>query len=333
MCAETGVAGGPAEIAGVAGVGTADVDDTSPPAGPPPLTRTSPPAPTWPGAPQTPAWAIGARWSRVSASSSPPRCPSRPLPARAARPALTLTAPLILKEVGSVPNHARRAWRLCSLDRATGRVLWERTAHEGMPKVKRHSKASQASATARDGARGRDDGLGRALRLRRDRQAAYGPRTSDASTSATSTTRTRMEPRQFAGRSTTAWQWSRTIATPTPTSSAGHPHRTGAVAGRPRRDAVVGDAARAPRAPTTVVTNSPKAIRGHDATTSKELWQVADGTQVKVPTPVAFEDLVIVIGRLANRGPANLRGMSGRRWRGGVEARTRGAGHDHAARL
>ena len=47
---------------------------------------------------------------------------------------------------------------------------------------------------------------------------------------------------------------------------------------------------------TTVVTNSPKAIRGHDAATGKELWQVADGTQVKVPTPVVFEDLVIVTG-------------------------------------
>ena len=50
----------------------------------------------------------------------------------------------------------------------------------------------------------------------------------------------------------------------------------------------------APR--TTIVTNSPKAIRGHDAATGKELWQVADGTQVKVPTPVVFEDLVIVTG-------------------------------------
>jgi outer membrane protein assembly factor BamB len=47
---------------------------------------------------------------------------------------------------------------------------------------------------------------------------------------------------------------------------------------------------------TTIVTNSPKAIRGHDAATGKELWQIADGTQVKVPTPVVFEDLVIVTG-------------------------------------
>jgi outer membrane protein assembly factor BamB len=46
----------------------------------------------------------------------------------------------------------------------------------------------------------------------------------------------------------------------------------------------------------TVVTNSPRFIRGHDATTGRELWRVEEGSQVKVPTPVVFEDLVIVTG-------------------------------------
>ena len=59
----------------------------------------------------------------------------------------TTDATVILQKVGSIPTNTRHAWRLYCLDRATGRVLWERTAHEGMPKVKRHAKASQASAT------------------------------------------------------------------------------------------------------------------------------------------------------------------------------------------
>ena len=83
---------------------------------------------------------------------------------------------------------------------------------------------------------------------------------------------------------------------------------------------------------TTVVTNSPKAIRGHDAATGKELWQIADGTQVKVPTPVVFEDLVIVTGGWPTGGRP-IFAIQGRHWRGGVEARTRVAVHDHAARL
>jgi outer membrane protein assembly factor BamB len=39
------------------------------------------------------------------------------------------------------------SWRLLSLDKRTGKVLWERVAHEGTPKTKRHPKSSQASAT------------------------------------------------------------------------------------------------------------------------------------------------------------------------------------------
>ncbi|MBE7501783.1 MAG: PQQ-binding-like beta-propeller repeat protein [Verrucomicrobiales bacterium] len=45
-------------------------------------------------------------------------------------------------------------WRVLALDRGTGRVLWDRLGHEGMPKVKRHPKASHCNSTpATDGAR------------------------------------------------------------------------------------------------------------------------------------------------------------------------------------
>jgi outer membrane protein assembly factor BamB len=39
------------------------------------------------------------------------------------------------------------SWRLLALDKRTGKVLWDRVAHEGVPKTKRHPKSSQASAT------------------------------------------------------------------------------------------------------------------------------------------------------------------------------------------
>ena len=39
------------------------------------------------------------------------------------------------------------SWRLLALDKRTGKVLWERVAHEGIPKTKRHPKSSQASPT------------------------------------------------------------------------------------------------------------------------------------------------------------------------------------------
>jgi outer membrane protein assembly factor BamB len=45
---------------------------------------------------------------------------------------------------GDVTKHS---WRVIALDKRTGKVKWERVAHEGIPKTKRHPKSSQASCT------------------------------------------------------------------------------------------------------------------------------------------------------------------------------------------
>ncbi len=46
-----------------------------------------------------------------------------------------------------VETDASYSWRLLALDRATGEVLWERVAHEGKPRAKHHIKATQMNAT------------------------------------------------------------------------------------------------------------------------------------------------------------------------------------------
>src|SRR5262249_44274963 len=57
-------------------------------------------------------------------------------------------------DVQPVADQSMHSWRLLALDKRTGKVLWERVAHEGTPKTKRHPKSSQASATpATDGRR------------------------------------------------------------------------------------------------------------------------------------------------------------------------------------
>ena len=51
-----------------------------------------------------------------------------------------------------VNDSSVHTWRVFCLDRKTGRVLWERTAHQGVPKIKRHPKSTHASSTpATDG--------------------------------------------------------------------------------------------------------------------------------------------------------------------------------------
>jgi outer membrane protein assembly factor BamB len=41
----------------------------------------------------------------------------------------------------------KHSWRVLAIDKKTGKVRWERVAHEGIPKTKRHTKSSQASCT------------------------------------------------------------------------------------------------------------------------------------------------------------------------------------------
>ena len=55
-------------------------------------------------------------------------------------------------DVAPVKDDPKHAWKVYALDKSTGKVLWERTAYEGIPKVKRHPKSSHAASTpATDG--------------------------------------------------------------------------------------------------------------------------------------------------------------------------------------
>jgi outer membrane protein assembly factor BamB len=55
-------------------------------------------------------------------------------------------------DVAPVKDDPKHTWKVYCLDKATGKILWERVAYEGLPKVKRHPKATHASSTpATDG--------------------------------------------------------------------------------------------------------------------------------------------------------------------------------------
>jgi outer membrane protein assembly factor BamB len=50
-------------------------------------------------------------------------------------------------DVEPAKDVSKHTWKLVALDKRTGKIVWERIAHEGIPKTKRHPKSSQASAT------------------------------------------------------------------------------------------------------------------------------------------------------------------------------------------
>jgi outer membrane protein assembly factor BamB len=56
------------------------------------------------------------------------------------------------KGIDLANDDVKYTWRIYCLDRATGRILWDQTAYEGVPRAKRHVKATQANSTpATDG--------------------------------------------------------------------------------------------------------------------------------------------------------------------------------------
>jgi outer membrane protein assembly factor BamB len=55
-------------------------------------------------------------------------------------------------DVAPVKNDPKHAWKIYALDKTNGKILWEQTAYEGIPKVKRHPKSTHAASTpATDG--------------------------------------------------------------------------------------------------------------------------------------------------------------------------------------
>jgi outer membrane protein assembly factor BamB len=221
-----------------------------------------------------------------------------PGPAAAGRAPTGADDDVALHEQRLVASSAPQAWRLYCLDRRTGRILWERTAHEGVPKVKRHAKASQASATpATDGvhvvammgseglyAYTMDGELLWAKDLGRldvgfvdDHDVEWGP----ASSPVIDDGRVIVQNDRHADSYVAAFDV-----------------ETGREAWRVARDEMPAWSTplvhRGTRA--VLVTSSPRYIRGYDSTSGHERWRIADDTQVKVPTPIVAGNLVIVTG-------------------------------------
>lgn len=200
---------------------------------------------------------------------------------------------------GTVKDDGEQSWRVFCLDRRTGRVLWERTAHSGVPKIGRHPKASHANSTpvtdgrhvvAYFGSEGlytydmngtllwsKDLGVidvGYVGRAELQWSTASSPVIHGGMVIIQADSHERSFIAAFdvaSGRQ--VWRHTRdelpSWTTPVVASGSG------------------GD---------VLVTNAPNFIRGLDPATGRELWRVEDEAVVKVPTPVVAGDLVVASG-------------------------------------
>lgn len=202
--------------------------------------------------------------------------------------------------IGAAPDMVAHTWKLIALDKASGRIVWSRDVHQGVPRVKRHVKASHASSTPATNGRAivalfDSEGLfcfdmNGTLKWRQDLGVLDVGLVDDPTY-------------QWGPASSPVIDGTRVIVQGdrhTESFVAAFDLESGRQVWRTTRDElptwstplVLRTASRA-----EVVTNGGQYIRGYDAATGRELWRMPDSaTQVKVPSPVAAGDLVVVTG-------------------------------------
>jgi outer membrane protein assembly factor BamB len=200
-------------------------------------------------------------------------------------------------DVGSVNDVSKHVWQVLCLQRATGKILWTRTAFEGVPKIRRHLKGSQANCTpATDGKRvvacfGPEglycyDFQGKLLWKRdlssidssfaMDQQYEWGFGSSPIIYDGLVILQCDLSKDSFIAAysledGSRVWSTARDEI----------PSWSSPVVWRNSRRA-------------ELVTNAAQYARGYDPATGKELWRLAKKSEVTIPMPVVGRDLVYV---------------------------------------
>lgn len=209
-------------------------------------------------------------------------------------------------DIEPVDENVAHSWQVFCVDKGTGTVLWRQVAHEGLPKMKRHPKSSQANCTpATDGTNlvcffGAEGlfcyALNGELKWRKDlgpldsgyfavRDAQWGFASSpiihqnmviiecDVQTNSFLAALDLRDGREI-------WRTSRKDV---PTWS------TPAIDVRPERS--------------QIIVNGFRHIGGYDLRTGKELWELNGGGDIPVPTPIVSGNLIFITGAHGKLAP------------------------------
>jgi outer membrane protein assembly factor BamB len=197
----------------------------------------------------------------------------------------------------SAQDVSRHSWRIYCLDNSDGKILWEKTAIEGVPRFKRHVKASHANCTpATDGkhlvAYFASEGLycydydGNLL-WKQSLGAVDAGAFSDPDI-------------QWGAASSPIIYKNRVIIQCDRSKDSfitAYDLGTGKQLWSTPRDELPGWATPTiVEGPTRVelVTNGTKYARGYDPLTGKELWRLGPNSEITVPTPIAAQGLIFI---------------------------------------
>jgi outer membrane protein assembly factor BamB len=204
------------------------------------------------------------------------------------------------KGIGLADDSVKHTWRIYSLDKLSGHVLWEKTAYEGVPRAKRHVKATQANSTpvtngkylvALFGSEGLDcyDLSGKLL-LKKD-LGVLNPGLWDDSTSSWGHASSPVIYRDLVIVQADGHKQSFIAA---------FNLHDGKQAWRVERGEITSwttPTIHEARGRTELIVNGGRFIRGYDPLTGIELWRFADNdTQVKMQAPVVAHGLIYITG-------------------------------------
>lgn len=203
----------------------------------------------------------------------------------------------------SAEDSSKHSFRVYCLDKKSGRVIWEKTIYEGVPKVKRHVKASYANPTpATDGKKlivsfGSEGlycfDLDGKLLWKQDLGILDGGWSSGP------------DFHWGFGSSPVIYKHLVIVQCDTQNQSfvAAYDLANGKRVWQTAREE---DSSWS--TPTVyegthgaeLITSGTKFYRGYDPLTGKELWRMSDGVDVKIPTPIAANDLIYLGGGSAH---------------------------------
>lgn len=200
-------------------------------------------------------------------------------------------------------------WMLYAIDRASGRIRWERVAHEGVPKQKRHVKSTYASATPAtdgrivvaffgshglhafdmNGTRLWERDLGRLDVGAYDLpEYEWGTASSPIIDGNRVIVQADQQKGSFlvavdAATGKDVWKTMREELPSWGTPTVYRPSQPGGRA--------------------ELVTNASNYVRGYDPATGKELWRLGGSSKITAPTPIFTNDLIIVASGRAPERP------------------------------
>lgn len=201
-------------------------------------------------------------------------------------------------DTDSVNDATPHTWKVYALDRNKGKILWEQTAHQGVPKTKRHPKSSQASPTPVTN--------GKVVVAYFGSEGLYAFHATDG----------KLLWKKDLGQQNAGWffdpdsEWGAAASPVIHKNSvivqcdrqkdsfvAAYDLDSGRELWRTARAEIPtwGSPTLVPgKEVTEVVTNGTKAIRSYDADTGKQLWTLGPNSEVTCTTPVAAHGLIFV---------------------------------------